>query len=1086
MKKIFFISFFFLLSFRLCIAQIPTTGLTGYWPFSGYQFANDYSGNGNNGAVHGATLTTDRFGNCEQAYKFNGINNFIEVPTSPTVDMNNTDFTIAVWVKTYASDTTGAVLNKNLHTGAWSGYFITTNDNDPGYCPIYKHAYFYVAAGANDEACSNGPICHDTTWHFLTGVYKYATNKTYFYVDNVLQSMVGQSAGTISTTTDLFFGGAGDVNEAYFTGVIDAVRIYQRALSAVEITQLFNEPNPGSGCTATTCTALGAPTYSNNFGSDAALYAPALPTGETNYPYVTGVPVNGSYVISYTSNPSGTVPPLGDYIHAGDHTGNPNGCMMIVNADYPPDTVFTFDVTGLCPNTTYQFSGFVANNDNPTGLGPVCSVASYIYANVKFQIEYPPGTVQGSVNSGNLPLGPNDSNFVWIQTGFMFTTVAGQTTAKIILINNAPGGCGNDFVVDDISLSPCGPGISVSIIPNQTIFCAGDNVVLEATYTSGSYVNPQYQWQFSSNGGSTWTNIAGATSLTYSINSVTAAQGGMYQLVAAENGNIGSPNCSILAGPLSFTVSSQVSITNGATSTICSSTSGDTLTASGAATYSWSTGATTNSIVVNPSSTTSYTVVGSTGTCTSQAVSTITIVPPTSSVTISGTGTVCAGENITLTASGANTYLWNTGTTTSGISINPTVTSTYTVVGSIGTCTTQAVATVTVIPGPLLSVAGSKVICQGESTTLMASGANTYVWSTGATAAGVAFNPNATTTYTVVGTSGTCTAQAVTTVSVNPIPVVSITGNTVACSGTTTSLTASGADTYAWSNGFSTATINFIPTTTATYTVVGSIGVCTNQQVITINVVNNLTLLISADTVICSGHQDTLTASGANTYTWSTGAHTASIMVSPMVTTTYSVTGSIGTCVGQIAETVDVKPAPVAIYTITPNPASDLNPLVYFLNESVNYTHWIWNFGDGSALDSVNVSPSHYYNTETGGTYQTSLTLSNQNGCIDITTIVLVIDPIFTFYIPNTFTPNNDGVNDVFKGEGMGIASYEIWIFDRWGTCIFSANDINKGWNGTLNSKSGMVQEDVYVWKVNITDMLQAIHNYHGTVSIIK
>lgn len=256
-------------------AQIPTNGLTGYWPFSSSQLANDYSGNNNNGTVHGATLTTDRFGNCNQAYKFNGINNFIEVPNSPTVDMNNTDFTIAVWVKTYATDTIGAILNKNLHTGAWSGYYLTTNDNDPGYCPIYKHTYFYVAAGANDEACSNGPICQDTTWHFLTGVYKYRTNKTYFYVDNVLQSMVGQAAGIISNTTDLFFGGAGDVNEAYFTGVIDAVRIYQRALNANEISQLYNEPNPSLGlggqttivkdtsiCTSSTATLSAAPALS--------------------------------------------------------------------------------------------------------------------------------------------------------------------------------------------------------------------------------------------------------------------------------------------------------------------------------------------------------------------------------------------------------------------------------------------------------------------------------------------------------------------------------------------------------------------------------------------------------------------------------------------------------------------------------------------------------------------------------------------------------------------------------------------------------------------------------------------------------
>ncbi len=767
-----------------------------------------------------------------------------------------------------------------------------------------------------------------------------------------------------------------------------------------------------SPCSTQLCSGnLGAPTYSNNFGSGAALYGPALPAGQTQYPYVTGSPPNGSYVISNTADPSGIV----GYLPIGDHTGNPNGYMMVVNADYPPDTVYTATVTGLCPNTTYVFSSYVANNNTQAAAVTNCG-GSYIYANVKLQVEYPPGTVQGSVSSGNLPTAPTSTALVWVEEGFVFTTVAGQTSAEITIINNAPGGCGNDYVVDDISLSPCGPGISLSIVPNQTVFCAGQAVTLEATYTSGSYPNPQYQWQFSNDGGTSWANIAGATSQTYSINAVTIAQGGMYQLIAAENGNVGSPSCSILAGPLEFTVN-----------------------------------------------------------------------PPTSTLTISGSGIICTGQNITLTATGATTYSWNTGATTTSIVVNPTVTATYTVTGGVGTCSTQAVATVTVTPVPIVSITGNTIICAGASTTLMASGATTYTWNTGANAASVAFNPSNTTTYTVIGTSGTCTAQAIATVSVNPIPIVSITGNTVACAGNSTSLTASGANTYTWSTGANSATINFIPTSTASYTVTGGIGACINEQVITVNVLTNLTILISGDTIICVGQKDTLTASGAITYTWSTGAHTASIIITPTVATSYSVSAAIGTCFGTAFDSVHVKPTPVAVYTLNPNPATTLDPLVYFSNESINYTHWAWNFGDSSALDTIDVNPSHYYNTETGSSYHTSLTLSNKDGCINIDTVLLVIDPFFTFYIPNTFTPDGDGLNDVFKGEGMGISSFQLWVFDRWGENIFYSSDINKGWNGTLRGgNSTIVQEGVYVWKVNLEDALQTNHNYHGTVTIIK
>jgi gliding motility-associated-like protein len=268
--------------------------------------------------------------------------------------------------------------------------------------------------------------------------------------------------------------------------------------------------------------------------------------------------------------------------------------------------------------------------------------------------------------------------------------------------------------------------------------------------------------------------------------------------------------------------------------------------------------------------------------------------------------------------------------------------------------------------------------------------------------------------------------------------------------------------------------------------VVGAIGACTNQQVVTVTVISGLTVLINGDSIICSGHQDILTASGAITYTWSTGAHTASIIITPTITTSYSVSASLGSCVGSAVDTVMVKPAPIAAYTINPNPATIIDPLVYFTNQSVNYTSWAWNFGDGSPLDTSDVNPSHYYNIQVGNTYTTSLTLTNTDGCISTDTVLLIIEPAFTFYIPNTFTPNGDGLNDLFKGEGIGIAGFQIWVFNRWGTCIYNSKDINKGWDGTLPGSATIVQEGIYAWTVSIEDMLDVNHQYHGTVSLIK
>jgi len=493
-----------------------------------------------------------------------------------------------------------------------------------------------------------------------------------------------------------------------------------------------------------TCTALGTPTYSNNFGSNAALYAPALPAGETNYPYVTGTPINGSYVISYTSNPSNALFPVGCYIHAGDHTGNSFGDMMVVNADHP-DTVYTTTVTGLCPNTTYVFSAYVANNDDPTKVSLDCG-GGYIYANVNFQVEYPIGSVQGSVNSGNLPLGPNDSNFVWVQTSFMFTTVAGQTSAKIVLYNNAPGGCGNDFVVDDISISPCGTSGNLISITGNTVVCSGATTTLTASGASS------YTW----NTGTTNASVVVSPTVTTTYTVESGSTGGC------------SSSSSMAVATVSVVPNLPVSITGDTLLCIGQTT---TLTTSGASSYTWSANAgnaNTASVVLTPSVTTIYSVAVEGGSCIGQATATVDVVTHPL-VSVIGNTFICAGNTTTLTATGASNYIWNTGATTTSINLSPTTNTTYSVIGSIGSCTAQAVATVSVIKSITVSITGDTTICYGQTSILTANGASTYNWNTGATTGAITISPTVTTNYAVIGTIGSCTAQAATTVSVNTL-----------------------------------------------------------------------------------------------------------------------------------------------------------------------------------------------------------------------------------------------------------------------------------------------------------------------------
>ncbi len=244
--------YFILASFMACImfAQVPTSGLLGYWPFDGN--ANDLSGNNNNGIVSSASLTTDRFGNIDKAYYFNGINGLISVPNSPTVDIpDNSSFSLSFWLKTAPNVGYATILAKH-DPGFWNGYSAGVNNFNTGYCTSQGHLLTYVASGAQQDACTDNPIANDTTnWYHVTSVYNAATNQIKLYINATLQSDIGQRSGSTSNSEDLLFGGlpipassSFNIYSSYFKGKLDDIRIYNRTLNAIEVIDLYNEVNP--------------------------------------------------------------------------------------------------------------------------------------------------------------------------------------------------------------------------------------------------------------------------------------------------------------------------------------------------------------------------------------------------------------------------------------------------------------------------------------------------------------------------------------------------------------------------------------------------------------------------------------------------------------------------------------------------------------------------------------------------------------------------------------------------------------------------------------------------------------------------
>jgi gliding motility-associated-like protein len=181
--------------------------------------------------------------------------------------------------------------------------------------------------------------------------------------------------------------------------------------------------------------------------------------------------------------------------------------------------------------------------------------------------------------------------------------------------------------------------------------------------------------------------------------------------------------------------------------------------------------------------------------------------------------------------------------------------------------------------------------------------------------------------------------------------------------------------------------------------------------------------------------------------------------------------------------TVTVYENPQARFTVSPQQASILRPTISISDASVSTQLWNWNFGDGNTSPSSDVTEYTYKDT---GTYTIKLIVSNAI-CTDSTTEKVRIILPTLLYVPNTFSPNGDGVNDVFKAEGDGITTFEMMVFDRWGQMVFYSNDINKGWDGKANGGSEVAQLDTYVYVINLRALANKHdYTYRGTISLIK
>jgi gliding motility-associated-like protein len=207
----------------------------------------------------------------------------------------------------------------------------------------------------------------------------------------------------------------------------------------------------------------------------------------------------------------------------------------------------------------------------------------------------------------------------------------------------------------------------------------------------------------------------------------------------------------------------------------------------------------------------------------------------------------------------------------------------------------------------------------------------------------------------------------------------------------------------------------------------------------------------------------------------------------------YTVSLTVTSPNGCVADTVangyiSVYDYPEASYSYNPQVGTVLNSEITFTNTSVDNTYNLWTFGTDPVLGTSNdVNPVHVFPINNPGTYEVSLYVENQYGCADSTSQFIVIEGIFTLYVPNAFTPDGDGLNELFMpmGEGAEVDNFKFLIYDRWGELIFTATEPGVGWDGTF--RNFPAKTDVYVWKIYATDRFTGQKlQFDGHVTLIR
>lgn len=602
----------------------------------------------------------------------------------------------------------------------------------------------------------------------------------------------------------------------------------------------------------------------------------------------------------------------------------------------------------------------------------------------------------------------------------------------------------------------------------------------------------------------TWDGPLGSGISGVTTQSISTSTNGTYTLNMNPTGGcttggvIKYVNVHITPNPTVNSVSSIATCTNATGAGTVNITSG-----SSPFTYNWLPSVSTGSLANSLTPGTDYTVnVVDIFGCKGSAIISIPSFTNAPTYTISplNADITCFNPTITVSANTATntTAIW-THTNTTSFNVTNAGTFSCIVTNTLSSCT--ATVPITITTNTILPVATYTPICNSSSISLNASSSNGVAlgWLAPTTPVSPISNPGTSTsvgiftltaTNLTTGCKKTYTVESAPNISVSTNPSNSMLTCAIHTIQASTSSTSTSNYVITWSDGVTTTTANTLPIlANGNYTtVVQIIGGCASQSVISINTNTAVGVSITSPTteISCLTNSLALTANqqtgGIYTYTWAPSVPAATNNVYNVTQAgTYSVYALNLTNGCSSSATLAVTHETI-VASFDTNPHQGLMPLpVTFSNTSINATDFNWDLGNGMTYTTTNAAT--IYNTQ--GAYTVTLT-ATKGFCIDTAATVIKVDLVSFFTVPNVFTPNGDGKNDIFTFNAINMGDISFTVFDRWGIKVFESTvSGNIKWDGK-NKAGSTINDGTYFYVIKAIGLDDVKYDLKGTINVFQ